>query len=158
MTTGERIKEARKRAGLTQKQLADKLGISYVGISQWENNQRNPKLETLQRIADALGVDVETIGGVSWNEISFSHNVYDFLREKLGYEEGAKEINIPDELFIKLSRASSVYEQRMLIAFNRLNLQGQQAAATHLEELAEIPRYQKTPPQDEAQDGEEGGV
>lgn len=158
MTTGERIKEARKRAGLTQKELADKLGISYVGISQWENNQRNPKLETLQRIADALGVDVETIGGVSWKEVTLSHNVYDFLREKLGYKDGAQEINVPDDLYIKLIRANNVYEQRILIAFSRLNLQGQQAAATHLEELAEIPKYQKTPPQDEAQDGEERGV
>ena len=57
MTTGERIKAARKKAGLTQAELASKLGISYVGVSQWENNLRNPKPETLRRIADALDVD-----------------------------------------------------------------------------------------------------
>ncbi len=58
MTTGQRIKEARKKAGMTQSELAQKLGISYVGVSQWENDLRNPKYETLQRIAAALGVDV----------------------------------------------------------------------------------------------------
>lgn len=57
MTVGERIKEARKKAGMTQADLAKKLNISYVNISQLEKNQRNPTLETLQRIAAALNMD-----------------------------------------------------------------------------------------------------
>ena len=58
MTTAERIKAARKNAGLTQKQLADKLGISPVGITQWETGVRKPKAETLKRLADALDVPI----------------------------------------------------------------------------------------------------
>ncbi len=54
MTTGQRIRAARKRAGLTQADLASKLGIPYQSIGQWERDVRNPKYETLQRIADAL--------------------------------------------------------------------------------------------------------
>lgn len=57
MTTGQLIKAARKKAKMTQAELAQKLGISYVGVSQWENDLRNPKYETLRRIADALGCD-----------------------------------------------------------------------------------------------------
>lgn len=57
MTTGQLIKEARKKKQMTQKQLAEKLGISYVNISKWENNLRNPKYNTLKRIAAALGVN-----------------------------------------------------------------------------------------------------
>lgn len=56
MTTGERIRAARKNAGMTQAELAQKLGISYVGISQWENGIRQPKYETLKKIADAIDV------------------------------------------------------------------------------------------------------
>ena len=56
MNTGERIKQARKNAGLSQKELGEKLEISPVMISQYENGVRNPKLKTLQKIADALGV------------------------------------------------------------------------------------------------------
>ena len=63
MTTGERIKAARKSAGITQKELADRLGISYQGIAQWENDLRNPKRETLHRIADALGVTTYDLMG-----------------------------------------------------------------------------------------------
>ena len=61
MTTGELIRKARMKAGLTQKELADALGISYVGVSQWENNVRNPKFETLKRIAYALKVPLSSL-------------------------------------------------------------------------------------------------
>lgn len=58
MTVGERIQIARKNAGLTQKELGAKLGVSYQGIAQWENNMRNPKIGSLQRIAAALDIPV----------------------------------------------------------------------------------------------------
>lgn len=58
MTTGQRIKDARKRAGLTQKELGERLGIAYQTLAQWENDLRKPKHETLQRIADALDVAI----------------------------------------------------------------------------------------------------
>ncbi len=61
MTTGQRIKAARKKAGMTQADLAKKLGISYVNISQLEKDQRSPKLETLQRIAAALGTSISNL-------------------------------------------------------------------------------------------------
>lgn len=58
MTTGARIKAARKAAGMTQAELAAKLGISFQSIGQWENDLRNPKIGTLNKIAKALGVPV----------------------------------------------------------------------------------------------------
>lgn len=61
MTTGERIKEARKKAGMTQAELAERLGTPYQTVSQWERDTRRPKIETLQRIAAALGVDVNLL-------------------------------------------------------------------------------------------------
>lgn len=58
MTTGQLIQQARKSAGLSQKQLGEKLGLSASMIGQWENDLRNPKLETIQRIAAVLKVSV----------------------------------------------------------------------------------------------------
>lgn len=58
MTTGQLIKAARKKAGMTQSQLAEKLNIPYQSIGQWERDVRKPKLETLNRIAAAL--DIQT--------------------------------------------------------------------------------------------------
>ena len=55
---GERLRAARKEKGLTQSELADRLGISFVGVSQWESGKRNPKKETLIRLAAVLEVPV----------------------------------------------------------------------------------------------------
>ena len=63
MTTGQRIKEARKNAGMTQKELGEKLGVSFQGIAQWENDLRKPKLESLQKIATALDVPIAYLLG-----------------------------------------------------------------------------------------------
>ena len=53
---GERIQSARKRAGLTQKELAQRLGLATGTIQQYELNKRQPRTEQLREIADALGV------------------------------------------------------------------------------------------------------
>ena len=68
MATGERIKAARRKANLTQKELGKKLGISYQSVAQWENNLRNPKYETLQRIAQVLDTSVSDLMGVTWED------------------------------------------------------------------------------------------
>lgn len=58
MTIGEKIKQARKKAGYTQKELGEKLGISQVRVAQYENGIRNPKIETVNKIAKALNVEI----------------------------------------------------------------------------------------------------
>lgn len=42
--------------GMTQAELAHKLGISAAGIAQWENDLRNPKIETLRKLAVPWGL------------------------------------------------------------------------------------------------------
>ncbi|MBS5129751.1 MAG: helix-turn-helix transcriptional regulator [Lachnospiraceae bacterium] len=59
MNTGEIIKKARKKAGFTQKELGEKLGVSASMIAQYENNTRNPKIETLKKISFALDSSID---------------------------------------------------------------------------------------------------
>lgn len=47
--------DARKKTGLTQKQLADRTGISQSDISKFETGSGNPSLKTLQRLAAGMG-------------------------------------------------------------------------------------------------------
>lgn len=61
MTTGERIQEARKKAKLSQKELGERLGVSASMIGQYENNLRNPKLETMFKISTALNVPFDSL-------------------------------------------------------------------------------------------------
>lgn len=60
-TIGQKIKEARKRAGLTQDDLADAIGLKSKNclISRWENGQRNPKIDSLIRICKVLGITID---------------------------------------------------------------------------------------------------
>ena len=77
MTVGERIKAARKQAGMTQGELAEKLEISYVGVSQWESGRRNPKASTLARIAEVLDVP---LGYLTEAHVMGSYELQDFVR------------------------------------------------------------------------------
>jgi transcriptional regulator with XRE-family HTH domain len=54
---GTRIKEARLRLGINQKELADKADVTPSFISQIENNQISPSLSSFLQIADALHID-----------------------------------------------------------------------------------------------------
>lgn len=67
MTTGERIKAARKRAGLTQGELAERLGLAASAVTKWETSRHIPKIETLSKIAGALRCDMSDLlcGGES---------------------------------------------------------------------------------------------
>ena len=61
MSLADNIKHARIEKKLTQKEMAQRLGISQQAYSQYENDKRRPKLETLQKIADALGCSIEAL-------------------------------------------------------------------------------------------------
>ncbi len=63
MNTADRIKAARKSAGLTQKELGERMNISDASITQYESGKRNPKHKTLMRIADALGCTIDYLAG-----------------------------------------------------------------------------------------------
>lgn len=56
---GERIQQARKASGLTLRALAEKVGMSAMAISKYENNQSVPSSKVLLALAKALGVRTE---------------------------------------------------------------------------------------------------
>ena len=58
---GSNIAAYRKRAGMTQAGLAEKLNYSDKAISKWENNKCEPDLSALRNIANAFGVTVEEL-------------------------------------------------------------------------------------------------
>jgi transcriptional regulator with XRE-family HTH domain len=56
---GEVLETARRAQGLTQAELAERAGITQAALSRYENDLREPETDTLQRLADALGVTVQ---------------------------------------------------------------------------------------------------
>ena len=62
-TLGERIKYHRKRLGLTQEQLAERMGVSAQAVSKWENNISCPDISILPELADLFGISVDELLG-----------------------------------------------------------------------------------------------
>ena len=61
MTVGERILYFRKKQGLTQLELAGRLGITDKAISKWERNLSCPDISLLSDIAKELSVTVDAL-------------------------------------------------------------------------------------------------
>lgn len=70
---GIRVKELRLRLGLSQEQLAEKIGKTVNSISNIERGSVAPKFETIAEIADILGVELSELFDVS-DEISLDKN------------------------------------------------------------------------------------
>lgn len=58
MEVGEKIRIARKAQGLTQTELAKKAGVSANTVNRYETGKTFPRLDALERVFGALGIDI----------------------------------------------------------------------------------------------------
>ncbi|MNK00383.1 anaerobic benzoate catabolism transcriptional regulator [compost metagenome] len=58
---GERVKEIRVQKGLTQTELANKIGKDHPSINKLENGKVNPSYYFLYEVAQGLGVDIKDL-------------------------------------------------------------------------------------------------
>ena len=61
MTFGENLQFLRKRGGLTQEDLAEKMEVSRQSVSKWESNAAWPEMDAILRLCDLFGVDMDTL-------------------------------------------------------------------------------------------------
>ena len=73
------IKNARLTVGITQAELARRLSVTPQAISQYERGIKKPKIETIEKIADALGV--------SWLHLSHLEDLATASRERELYQK-----------------------------------------------------------------------
>ena len=59
MTLGEKLKEIRKRFGLSQEQLAEIMNVSRQAITKWENDGGMPDVSNLQELSKVFGITVD---------------------------------------------------------------------------------------------------
>ncbi|MCL2392724.1 MAG: helix-turn-helix domain-containing protein [Oscillospiraceae bacterium] len=60
-TIGDRIRIYRVRAKITQMRLAEKSGVHHTYIGQLERGEKNATLETIEKVARALNLSLETL-------------------------------------------------------------------------------------------------
>lgn len=61
MNLGANLKEARTRAGLKQREVAEALGVRQKDISNWENNAQTPSTLTFKRMCEVLNASADEI-------------------------------------------------------------------------------------------------
>jgi len=79
--TGKNIARIRKKKNMTQRQLAEKIGVSQQQIGQWENAIKNPKIETILKISKALSCNPKEIIAEFDEEYDCLYSVSDIFSE-----------------------------------------------------------------------------
>lgn len=109
---GNFIAQKRKAVGLTQKQLAEKLNISFQAISKWEKGMAMPGSDVLIRLANELQVNVEDIlNGRDSNSVSYSKAGVDISYTDSIKKEMEQYVSLGDNRVLnKMGAFASLYD------------------------------------------------
>lgn len=61
MGIGDKVRELREKAGITQEELADRMGVQRNTVWRWENQKANLRAENIQRLSSVLNVDTSEL-------------------------------------------------------------------------------------------------
>lgn len=123
MTVGDRIKDLRERLGMSQGDLAKKMGISRQAVSKAENHGDNITTPKVSKYAKALGCTEAYLMG--WEDNETYNELVDAYEHKLEQEE-------------------DIRKAALIIAYlNQLNEEGFQEAIKRIQELTELNKYRK---------------
>lgn len=95
MNLGERFKKYRKKAGLTQKEAAQVIGINSYQLGNYETNRSEPSITILKKMSNVYGVSIDTlVGNNALPEeivgIKEKDNLEQIIKEFVQYCEGKK--------------------------------------------------------------------
>lgn len=75
----KQLQKLRKQSGITQEQLAAKLGVTAQAVSKWENGSY-PDSDLLPKIADIFDVSIDNLYGRGEERCSFEQQVLNHMR------------------------------------------------------------------------------
>lgn len=139
MELGKKIRQLRFKAGLTQEQLADKLGIGPQSVSKWENAVAMPDITALPLLAEVFGVTIDDLFDLSTEQrLNRIENRMD------AEEELPQDVFWEYEEFLKGQLTSEQHGKRAteLIAYlywHRMNAEGKKAARYAKEAILRAP-------------------
>lgn len=108
MDLGKKIRAHRDELGLTQAELADKLGLTYSSVSQWESGRATPRTPILRQLAELFGTTVADLMGEDATEAAISGTSR--MVPLLGFAhmgEPCDEGNLADEVEVPASIADA---------------------------------------------------
>lgn len=153
MENGKNIRAARIYRGITQEQLGKLCGLATGTIQQYELNKRNPKIEQVAKIADALrlGYSVSSHGVISFHDFVDAASpdpvVVDFNNQQLSSistnERDFMQKEMQKVIRDGISMNLSENEFSIVSRVKKLNNLGQSKAIEQIELLTKIPEYRK---------------
>ncbi len=133
MDTSERIKKARKKAGITQKELAEKTGLSIASIQGYEQGKYCPKFETLKKIANVLNVSC----------LDLSDSFQGSMETSIKIIEPQKSIDLSHIIHSAHELMDENEKERLINNYEQLNFYGRKKVIEYTEDLTKIPEYWK---------------
>lgn len=109
-TISENIRRLRKEAEMTQKELADALGISSSNVTKYEKGQLEPSLAIIKNLCRIFNVSSDELLGINTNckSNNLSYNFINFVINKYKLDININHISSKDkELLLNLATATS---------------------------------------------------
>ena len=116
MTIGENIKRIRIQRGITQDELGFLIGTDDAMIRKYENGTRIPKINRLEKIAFALGVNVEVLLNSEFNHVSAMHRLFQLFRQYDGYFDVSGNLHFRKMDLKTWNKRWEIYQQELIEA------------------------------------------
>ena len=123
------ILKARKDKGLSQADLAKRIGVTRQSISLYENNSREPKIDTWQKLSNVLGVSIPYLQGISSDPTAIDETIAHTMTNRElkeiidDYKHGNKTPEDAEKVLSAIKKSMSTTEslnQMRLRAMNQL--------------------------------------
>lgn len=161
----EKIRELRLNNNISQKKLADAIGVAQSSINYWEKGQRTPSVDAAQRLADYFNITLDELYDI--NDISVASNkskkgVFDKFLDILKSDYEDDEYVEYDDIVDKESEFETLQKEffknkniKMQDLMFKLNALGQDKAIEQVELLTKIPEYQRITSEENTDNSEE---
>jgi transcriptional regulator with XRE-family HTH domain len=160
VTLGENIREARKKKGLRQEDLAKKTGLATITIRQYESGKRKPNFDIIYKISKVLNISFYDLLDEelkkSYDEVD---EAFDRWYQSIAYRYDEQEKKLIESIDLLreeerdavIEWASDINrrqlddpEERIERIINKLNFNGKIVLADLAESLTMIKKYQKS--------------
>lgn len=138
-TPGVIFRRMREGIGLMQRELAEKMGITPSAVSGWENDASIPRMDTREKIAEALGVTVRDLPWPITEKLAKRrYGKSEAQREKERKKEADEEIDETVVAYLQMRRVPKEYPNKRLWLINARRNRGflpwQMARMTNISE------------------------
>lgn len=123
MTFGSKLNLMRKKAGLTQEEIAGELGISPQAVSKWENDLSCPDIMLLPRIAQIYNISVDELLNQNYSEVSSASVSSEIFEKSSEAEEHKEKEGVKQSESITTDKAGSD-KRKMFLKVNVVSRQG----------------------------------